>query len=1190
MKIFIQELKYWFKQPSIYIYSILLFFLALLMMGEDVGVWLDVPADHIANTPMEIYGKTNWFMRFILLLLPTILGISVYRDVKSNIHSLLYVYPFSKGKYLLSKFASSFLVLTIVVAFIGIGLWAATQMPSAKSEMLTEFDFLPYLQTYLVFVIPNALFLGAVIFSVVALTRNIYAGFVVIIILYVLQGLVGSLFGNTDNLYLAALLDPTGSGALMYLTRYWTPAEITINSLPIEGIVIVNRILWLSMAILVLAFTYWKFQFSQQPVSFAFFKNKNTDTKISQRKLGSITKIILPKVNYNFSLLERLKTTWKLSNIEFRYIATHRMFIIILVAGSLAIFFQLANVQQTDGFQMLPTTSKMLQLPMMMFSGIINILTFLYAGMLVQRGKVAEMNQLIDTSATTNGVLFGSKFIALLKMQLLMLSLIMIGGIGAQLYNGFTRLEIGHYLFELYILNFLAFAIWAMVAIFIQTVFTNAYLGLFLLVMGSMGMVALSQFGVEPAVFRYNMGPSFGYSDMEGYGNSLMPYLVYKLYWILFGGFLLLGTLLFWVRGLPFTFLERFKIAIMRVRSRVGVAMIILLVSFLALGFKIYHEEYIKYGDSVISHKDQRDFIQDFQKKYKHLNATPQPKIVAIKTNVDIFPYKNRFEAAGEYILKNKTNSLIDTLIIRRSFDEETTYEFNVNATAIVRDTNMRFDIWKLEKPLQPNDSLTLTFQIQSPENTFFRKYHNVTNNGTFLSIDIFPKIGMLRFGPKPYPTDSLALETSYNGQDADWIDFEATVSTSDDQIALSAGYLQKEWTENGRNYFHYKMDTPIKFFFGFNSGRFEVLKDTSAGVSLEVYYDKKHPDNIHRMMKGLKMTLAFCNENYSTYQHKQARIIEYPSSLGSYSTTFANSIPFAEYNFLADIRDDEGDVDIPFYVAAHELAHQWWGNQVAPANVVGARMVTESLAEYTALKVLERAYGEAPMKQFLAIDLDAYLKGRSRDYHPEQPLITATHGQEYINYRKGALVFYALSDYLGEARFNGILKKYIEQVKYRQPYTTSLELVSLIQSELPDSLQYLVRDMFETITLYDNMATNATVTPLDNGKYEIDFQFRVGKYRIKGKGKRAYTSESGDSLLYHSEELNKDILSLPLADYIDIGVLDKNGDLLYLKKHKITKIKNSIKIIVDEKPAKVGVDPLNKLIDTRSSDNLVVL
>ena len=76
---------------------------------------------------------------------------------------------------------------------------------------------------------------------------------------------------------------------------------------------------------------------------------------------------------------------------------------------------------------------------------------------------------------------------------------------------------------------------------------------------------------------------------------------------------------------------------------------------------------------------------------------------------------------------------------------------------------------------------------------------------------------------------------------------------------------------------------------------------------------------------------------------------------------------------------------------------------------------------------------------------------------------------------------------------------------------------------------------------------------------------------------------------------MKKPILSVPLKDYIDIGIFTEetvNGKKktkeLYLQKHKITKIFNKITIIVDKKPSEVGVDPYNKLIDTQSDDNRI--
>ena len=71
-------------------------------------------------------------------------------------------------------------------------------------------------------------------------------------------------------------------------------------------------------------------------------------------------------------------------------------------------------------------------------------------------------------------------------------------------------------------------------------------------------------------------------------------------------------------------------------------------------------------------------------------------------------------------------------------------------------------------------------------------------------------------------------------------------------------------------------MDSKILNFYAFNSARYEVLKDKWRDVNLEIYYHKGHEYNLDRMMKGMKAALEYCSENFSPYQHKQARIIEF--------------------------------------------------------------------------------------------------------------------------------------------------------------------------------------------------------------------------------------------------------------------------------------------------------------------------
>jgi ABC-2 type transport system permease protein len=157
-------------------------------------------------------------------------------------------------------------------------------------------------------------------------------------------------------------------------------------------------------------------------------------------------------------------------------------------------------------------------------------------------------------------------------------------------------------------------------------------------------------------------------------------------------------------------------------------------------------------------------------------------------------------------------------------------------------------------------------------------------------------------------------------------------------------------------------------------------------------------------------------------------------------------------------------------------------------------------------------------------------------------------------------------------------------------PFTISDELVGMIREVTPDSLLYLIDDMFAHITLYDNRVTDAAYSKNTDGDYTVTVKTQTTKYRTSGRGKRIFKNEVGDSLVLKVEGKNRETLSLPLADYIDIGVfgVDDEGKetVLYIKKHKVEAIEGSYTFTVKEEPKEVGIDPYNKLIDTNSEDN----
>ena len=123
---------------------------------------------------------------------------------------------------------------------------------------------------------------------------------------------------------------------------------------------------------------------------------------------------------------------------------------------------------------------------------------------------------------------------------------------------------------------------------------------------------------------------------------------------------------------------------------------------------------------------------------------------------------------------------------------------------------------------------------------------------------------------------------------------FEETTCTSPDQIAIAPGYLQREWTENGRRYFHYVMDKPILDFYAYLSARYAVGARTYKGTSLEIYYHPWHTFALASMLQASKDGLDYFGTNFRPYQYRQYRILEFPRYQG-FAQAFPNTIPFSE-------------------------------------------------------------------------------------------------------------------------------------------------------------------------------------------------------------------------------------------------------------------------------------------------------
>lgn len=1182
------ELRSRFKNINVYIFFALLFLITFMFIATDnLRIGGDL-GNVNKNSPFTIMLIISTLSTLGLFFTTAIMSFTATRDFDNKYDQIMFTAPISKFGYFFGRFFAAVVASSVIFLGANLGFLIAPLMPWVDSEQIGAVMLSAHLNSFLIVVLPNVIFSGAVMFSLAMLTRSNLYTFIGALILLVSYVVVSTFMSDLDNQDIASLFDPFGGNSIGLQSKYWTIAEKNTNVMGLDGLVLMNRLVWLSLSVVILFFTYRKFTFETAGGSKKKGKAENkeeNDYKVS----FLLSDKVVPTVRLDFST----KTIWlqffNQIKIEVQGIVRSVPFIVISIAAIISLMSAAANAGKSYDTPVFPVTYIMLGV----INGSYNLFLFAiimyYSGVLVWRERDAKINELYDASPFPSWIPFFSKTIALISIPAILSLLAIVVCVLMQAKEGYYNFELGLYFFDLMVIDLSNYALLAVLAMFLQVIFNNRYLGyLSFIVIFSLQLFAFNGWDIFSNLFKYAGAPFITYSDMNGYGPYLESLAWFRLYWGLFAAALMLIAAAFWVRGKSNSFKERLNDAKKEYARHYKVALPSILVLWLVVGAWVFYNT--KVLNTIRSTKEREKNAVAYEKKYKYYEKALKPRIVAVKCAVDLFPEESNAYSKVDLLLVNKNDTQIDSLYF--STDETDEYKFEIpNAKVAYHDKELGFLIYKLDKPLQTGDTMAMSFSSQYERKGFENQpsANVIAANGTFFnSSAIMPIFGystgktlqdkkkrkendLPAIERMPEQTDSMALKNTYISEDADWITFEAVVSTSKDQIAIAPGSLVKEWTKDNRRYFHYKLEHKALSFFSFMSARYEVERQKWNGIDIEVYYHKAHGYNVERMVKSMKASLGYYIENFGAYPHKQCRIIEFPR-YASFAQAFPGTMPYSEaIGFISKI-DDEKDIDFVYYVVAHEMAHQWWAHQVIGAAVKGATLMSETMSQYSALMVMEKMYGREKINKFLKYEMDRYLGGRGSEEIKEQPLMY-NEAQQYIHYRKGSVIMYALRDYIGEDSLNAALKRYVSKVAYQEPpYTASREFVSYVSQAVPDSLKYLVTDFFENITLYDNRMTNASMEKLANGDYKVKFKVSVAK---------VYADSIGNEK------------PQPLADWIDIGILkeveekgkktDKN---LFVKRVKFTQKDNEFEFIVKEKPDKVMIDPTHLLIDRVPSDN----
>lgn len=1197
------EFAYQVRRPAYWLFFAVLFFVAWSIIQANYvpdarDGWL------LLNAPLVIASTTVVAGMLWLFLAASMAGEAASRDISSGLHPLSYSAPVSKFELLGGRLLAAFVLNAGLLLAVPAGMLLGMHWPSVEPEILGPWRPAAFLLAYVSVALPNAFFATAVQFALAALSRRaILAYFASLLLFLGTMGLSVFVMTVLKQPELARLLDPVGMIAIVSgLSDTWTTHQVNTQLVGLQPLWLANRLLWLAVGAAVFGVTCWRFRLahpaerSRRGARWAARRAaQGTDESPSARPTA--TPAVAARAQ--FGAMAQGRQLLAATAMSLRMLIRGWTVVAPLVAGGLLVFIAIAANMEFMGVPLLPRTDHLLQYITAALANpgnrlwmVIPLLTIFHAGELIWAERDARMGEMVGATPVREWVFFVARFLALAALLLAWMLVIGPAAVAAQAVLGYQDLEIGLLAKVLLGLQWPEYLLFALLALAVQAIVNHKQIGM-LVALALYGLIAFApMLGIEQRLLAFGGSPTWSYSDIRGFGDSLLPWLVFKAYWFCWALLLAVLAKLLWVRGRESGLRPRWTLARTRLTRATAVAATMAGMAAIGLGGFIYYNTHV-----LNTYQPQAERLARaaaYERQYARYADLPQPRVARSTMRVEIHPQGRAAEFRGSYLLSNTGAQPIDTLhvamAIRDGVDTRR-IAFDRPATRVLDDAALGHRIYRLAKPLQPGDTMQLSYEVALAPRGFSNAGADaaIAGNGTWLvAQEYLPAIGYqadrelsevgdrltqsLPARPRvPKLEDASARKGS---ADAAGMQFDAIVGTSDDQIAVAPGTLLRSWREHGRRYFHYASRTPIGMDVQFFSARYAVHRESCHGVMVEVFHHAAHSGIVPATARGACASLGLYGRLFGAYPHATLHLVENPQrDIGAHSEP--RQVDYGDGFALLNPATAEGGLDLVTAVTAHEVAHQWWGGQrFRPARVEGIGLLIESMATYSATQVMEDSLGPAQLQAYLAMMREQYQVPRSLAM---PPLLRAT--DQFMSYRKGPLALYAMSQYIGRDQLNQALRRLLEaHPPGRTPLATTLDLYRELEAVTPARHRGLLHDLFAANTYWELSASQAKSRRLPDGRWELTLDVRARKFVVDGNGAE------------HEQ---------PLDEWVEMGVYPGQaqrqenrqvivGTPLYLGKQHLTRPAQTLTVVVPAEPGHAGIDPRSLLVDLRARDNFV--
>ena len=1184
------EFRYLLRNPLLWLTAAFTF--AMIFFSMNLEGWeLGSEGGMVRNAAYATLRNSLMLSLMFMFVTTSFVANAVIRDDQTGYGPIIRSTPITKFQYILGRFLGAFAVAALCMLTLPAASLLGSVMPWANAENLGPNRIADHLYAYFLIALPNLLTHSAIFFALATITRSMMATYLGVI---TFTGAFFSLQGALERPQLEAVVaiaEPLASRAVQDAVRYWTIAERNTTLPEFSGILLYNRLLWLTVSILCLAVAYAAYRFADQGMSKRDRKKRKREAQLSLPAQSSPAHFErLPDARPTKATARVL--LWLRMKFEFKQVIVSPAFPVLMLFGMYTTVLALTTQRYPDYRPEYPTTLTLIPEIEDAFRLVLLIVSIYYAGELVWRERDRRVHELIDAAPIPNWAYVVPKTLALALVLVSILLCSVAASIVLQFSLGFTDIELGKYLLWYVLPKSFDMLLLTALAILVQSLSPHKVVG-----WGVMVLILIWQELNNTARFinhnllNYAGTSGMPLSDLNGAGSFWKGAWTFRLYWGAFAVLLLLIAHLLWRRGTEIRLKPRLALARRRLAGAPGVVGAAALLTFAATGAYAYYNTNVL-NEYRTSAENEADAVE-FEKRFGKYSDVPQPSLEELTLDIALDPRERRAVTKGRYLLRNLTAQPIAELHVRLVADGvELTSLTIAGARPIVEDAKYGYFVYRLDRPMQPGDALPLTFETRRWHRGFRNDQQETTivENGTFLTEnDLMPMLGInggafmqdpekrrkhglpeLPGPPKLEDVSATQRMSFSNG----WIKkSDITLSTSADQTPIAPGKRILDVTRDGRRTARFVSTAPTSARFSVQSARYAEKHRKHRGVDFAVYYHPRHAWNVDRMLNAMAVSLDYYQANFGPYHLDHFRVVEFPGYHG-YAQAFAGTIPFSESVGFISEYNDEDVLDYVSGIVAHEFAHQWWPDQMLPAETEGYTLFVETLAQYSAHMVMKQMRGEDQTRRYLQYELDRYLQGRVSS--ADEPPLARVLGQPYLSYRKGAMVMHLLTKRLGEDGVNRALRNMLGRYKFHgAPYPRTLDLIAALRAEAKTAEdQALITDLFERITLYDLAVKNPTAVRRADGKWDVTLPVEAKKFYVTGAAVETET---------------------PLDEHIEIGLFtaepgrnafDKS-DVLLMERHRVRSGSQVLKFVSEKKPLFAGVDPYNFYIDRDSDDNV---